>query len=233
MEAHNIIDRTVYRMGAISLALGVIALDLLNFIHPHEQNPNDFPAVFAEYAASTHWVMLHMGQMIAGLLVLILGMMAIHRSLIAASGASDGLARAAFGMAVASAAVFIVDQAVDGIALKKMVDGLAIASAPEVALDFRIAQAVRWVVVGLDTGFGFSEGGTIVLFGLAMLTSSHYPKWVGWLGIVNGLAEIAAATATVLTGFSTLVTGLNWFTFGANSLWVIAVVIVLWRHSRA
>ena len=233
MDTHNIIDRTVYRMGAISLALGVIFLDILNYIHPHEQNPNDFPAIFAEYAASTHWVMLHMGQMIAGLLVLILGMMAINRSLIAASGIAEGLARAAFAMAVASAAVFVVDQAVDGIALKKMVDGLVIAPAAEVALDFRIAQAIRWVAVGLDTGFGFSEGGTIALFGLAMLASTLYPKWVGWIGIVNGMAEIAAAAATVLTGFSPLVTGLNWVTFVANSLWVIAVVVILWRHSRA
>jgi hypothetical protein len=114
-------ERASHLVAAVSLPLGVVLLALAELLHPSREDPNDHPAVFAEYAQSDSWIAVHLAQFFAVLLV-IGGLIALHGSLREGSGAVRVVARLAVASAVATAAAFTVLQAVDGVALKRAVD---------------------------------------------------------------------------------------------------------------
>lgn len=225
------VDSRIFKLGAVSLVLGFVIASIFSYIHPHEQNPNDFPAVFAEYAASGHWVAIHMGELFGVLLVLIFGTTAIYLSLTKEASSVAVLARLGWALAIVAFAVFVVLQAIDGLALKKMVDSWSVAPAPEIAAVVRIAEAIRWIEISLDSVFRGLNGGTALLLGAAMALSAVYPKWVGWLGAIYGISEITVSVVMGLTGTSTQVVYANLAPLVIGALWLIAVAGTLWQRA--
>ncbi len=110
------------------------------YLHPQGADPNQAVAAFTEYAADRLWVASHLLQL-AGVALMVGALLFLAQQLEAGSGRA--WARIAAGGAIASLAVAAVLQAVDGIALKAMVD--AWAAAPEAQKEgaFRAAFAVR------------------------------------------------------------------------------------------
>ena len=78
----------------------------------------DNPAVFAEYADSDSWTLVHLLEYF-GFLLLLGGLAALYYSLKDRPGVGAGLAPFGLAAAVTTAASFTVLQAVDGIALKQ------------------------------------------------------------------------------------------------------------------
>src|SRR5215213_11990526 len=103
------------------------------------------PPAFAEYAATRSWVAVHLVQL-AGIVLLVLALISLSRLI---SGSSDtiwghvGVVFAAASLAIAGAL-----QAVDGIALKVMVDRWPAASGTQEEMLFAAAFAVRQIEVG-------------------------------------------------------------------------------------
>ena len=51
--------------AGVLILIGAITNTIISRFHPSEQDPNNHPAVFAEYAASTDWIWVHYGQFAA------------------------------------------------------------------------------------------------------------------------------------------------------------------------
>src|SRR5712692_5317788 len=134
------------RIGATCAVLGSVLLLVGTFLHPTGADPNDAVAAFAEYAADRLWVASHLVQL-AGVALMVAALLLLAHQLAAASGAA--WCRLAAGEAIASLAVATALQAVDGIALKAMVDAWAVAPAAQKELAFQAAFAVRQVEIGL------------------------------------------------------------------------------------
>ncbi len=109
-------------------------------------DPNMPLAAFAEYAADRHLVASHLLQLL-GIAMMVAALVLLSRRM------GDGPAAewATLGMmgAVASLAVASVLQAVDGVALKGMVDRWAAAAEPGKAALFQAAFGVRQIESGL------------------------------------------------------------------------------------
>jgi hypothetical protein len=103
-------------MGAVALPIGVVLIAISEIFHPAREDPMDFPAVFREYAHSTVWTTVHLGEYF-GFLLLLGGLVALYYSVSARPGAGAGLAPFGLAAAVVTAASFTVLQAVDGITL--------------------------------------------------------------------------------------------------------------------
>lgn len=84
------VDRSLLRLGAAFGALGVVLQIITDRLHPHRVDPNDSAAVFREYATSDIWTAVHIGQF-AGTLFIVLGLIALSRSLARQSGFSGAL----------------------------------------------------------------------------------------------------------------------------------------------
>ena len=112
------VERTLLRIGAVSTLLGVITLFVAEAFHGGH-DPAGLEATLPEYAANTNWEVVHIGQFLGYALVLV-GLVALYRSIMEGRGAA--LARLGYVTAVVATAIYAVNQAVDGVAIKFVAD---------------------------------------------------------------------------------------------------------------
>jgi hypothetical protein len=120
-------------------------------------------------------------------------------------------------------------QAVDGIALKVMVDRWAAASGEAQSVAFETAYAVRQVEIGLASFLSLVSGLTMIVFGIAITISDRYPTWLGGLAVVGGLGAIAGGLAQATTGFSDLAMMLSMPSSAVLLVWAIIAGVLMWR----
>src|SRR5713101_10135725 len=113
------LSRRESRTGAACAIAGSVLLFIGTYLHPLEADPNDAVAAFTEYAADRLWVASHLTQL-AGVTLMVAALLFLAQKL--ESGSGTVWSRIAGGGSIASLAVAAALQAVDGIALKAMVD---------------------------------------------------------------------------------------------------------------
>lgn len=218
------------RLGAVCALAGSVLLFLGTWLHPHDADPNDAVAAFTEYAADDLWVASHLIQL-AGVALMVGALLLLARQL--ESGGAAGWAHLAAGVAIASLAVTAALQAVDGIALKVMVDAWAEAGPAQKADAFHAAFAVRQIEIGFASITSMLFGTAVTLFGLALLIDRRlYPGWIGWLAVAGGVPTMVAGVVMAYTGFSGMAMGIS---MPANFLllvWMLVLGVYLWRSER-
>lgn len=142
----------------------------------------------------------------------------------AAAWGRIGQAGAAAIIAVAAAL-----QAVDGVALKVMVDRWAAATGEVRMLAFESTFAVRQIEIGLASLLSVLSGFTLTVFGVSIILSTRYPTWMGGIGLLSGLGLVATGAAQASTGFSDLAMTLSILGSSVLLIWVILFGILMWR----
>ena len=215
------------RATAIAALAGSVLLFVGTYLHPMEADPNDAPAAFAEYAADRLWVASHLTQL-AGV-VLMLGALVLVSWMMRRGPAAGWALLGAIG-AVGSLAVTAAVQAVDGVALKVMVDLWAASAEAQKAAVYQAAFAVRQIEVGLAAMASLLLGATFTLYGIAFVVDRSLPRWLGWLAIVCGVPTVVAGVVMAHTGFSGPAMAIS---MPANSLillWMIALGVMIRRY---
>jgi len=149
------------------------------------------------------------------------------------AGRGAAWARLTAGGAVASLAVAAALQAVDGVALKVMVDAWAAARADQQAGAFQAAFAVRQIEVGLASMLSLALGLTATLSGAMLLVDRTYPRWLAGLAIAGGVPTVIAGVEIAHSGFSDLSMAIN---MPANSLllaWMLLLGAYMWPGSAS
>jgi hypothetical protein len=214
------------RIGAVAAPIGAVVLIVSTLLHPMNADPDDAVAAFAEYAADPLWVWSHLGQF-AGVAVLGIALIGLAATLEA--GRSAAWARIGLVGIAASIAVAAVLQAVDGVALKVMVDRWAAVGAELGDAKFEAAFAVRQVEIGLAAFFNVLFGFTTAALSAGILSSSRYPPWLGAGGLVVALAMVAAGAATAFAGFSVVPMTIVMLATLMFLVWLVAAAILMWR----
>src|SRR5215210_3610236 len=221
-------DAITTRLGAVALPLGIIVILVAQIFHPGREHPMDFPAVFMEYAQSSIWTAVHLGEYF-GFLLLLGGLVALYYSVSAKPGVGAGLAPFGLAAAVTAAASFTVLQAVDGVALKRAVDTWASAPAPQKTAAFAAAEAIRWTEIAMNSFSFFLAGLTLFLFGLAIALGSVYPRWVGVIAAVCGAAFMYNGVVVVAyEGFVPSIIKLVGLLLLA--VWAFIMAFLMWRN---
>lgn len=224
-------SKGLLRTGAIAFAVGIIIYFISTSLHPSREDPSDNLHVFAEYAASDSWIAVHFGQYLGAMLIAVGGFTVVFRSLtLAESGRAVTIAWLGFAIMIMMATTFSILQAVDGITLKRMVDRWVAAPEEGKTTAFRIAEAVRWVEIGINSVFGILEGLLFAVFGFAIALSRTYPKWIGLVGIVGGLGLIPASIDTAYLGFAETAQRFGILTY-VSYTFLIILAAYLWRRS--
>ena len=217
------------RVGAFCAVLGAVLLFVGTSLHPMEADPNDPVAAFSEYAADELWVASHLTQL-AGVALMVAALIVLAIELEPESGI--GLTRIASSGAIASLTLTAVLQAMDGVALKFMVDAWAAAEATEKASLFHATLGVRQVEVGLASVMSMLFGLTVSLYGIVMWNSRHYPRWVAVLALLGGIPTSVGGVVIAYTGFSNLAMSVNMPASWLLLVWFVSVGVVMWRHGR-
>jgi hypothetical protein len=221
------LSRRESRIGAMCAIAGSVLLFVGTSLHPLEADPNEAVAAFTEYASDHLWVASHLTQLL-GVALMVAALLFLAQQLESASG--TGWARIAAGGAIASLAVATALQAVDGIALKRMVDAWAATPALQKEVAFHAAFAVRQVEIGLASMLSLSFGLTATVYGVALLVDYTYPKWMGQLAIVGGVPTTVAGVVMAYTGFSGLAMAINMPASSILLVWMLTLGVFMWRR---
>lgn len=217
------------KIGGVSAITGVVVLLIATMLHPMDTHPGDAPAAFAEYALDRFWVATHLGQLLG---VVLIGTGLIALSWMLRAGAAGAWALLGAITTVASVSLAGALQAVDGIALKFMVDRWSAASEDARAMVFEAAFAVRQIEIGLASLTSASLGLAVLLFGIALVLSTVGPTLLGVFGILGGLAALVAGVILAYAGFSDIAMATSMPSTLAVLFWTLAVGILLLRRSR-
>ena len=222
-------SRNESRSGATCAVVGSVLLFVGTYLHPMEADPNDAIAAFTEYAADHLWVASHLTQLV-GIALIVAALLFLAQQLEAASG--TGLSRIAAGGANASLAMTAALQAVDGIALKAMVDAWSAAPAERKEAAFYAAFAVRQVEIGFASLASLLFGLTVIVYGAALIIDRTYPNWLGVFAIIGGVLTAAAGVVMAYTGFSGVAMAINMPASSILLLWMLALGVLMWRRGR-
>jgi hypothetical protein len=223
----KVLYRRESRIGATCAIVGSILLLIGTYLHPLQADPNEAVAAFTEYAADHLWVASHLTQF-AGVTLMVAALLLLAHQL--ESGRSTGWSRIAAGGAIASLAMTTALQAVDGIALKVMVDTWAMAPTSQKEVAFHAAFAVRQVEIGLASILSLLFGLTVIVYGVALLVDRTYPKWIGGLAIVGGVPTTVAGVVMAYTGFSGLAVAINMPASAILLVWMFALGVFMWHR---
>jgi hypothetical protein len=221
-------DRTFLRLSAFLLLAGIVLSFVAGFLHPAHEKPNEHIAVFAEYAASTNWIAVHLGQFV-GIAILIAGLVVLYYALDVRSGTPMWLARFGTVAAVITLALYAVLQAVDGVALKHAVDAWASAPDAENAARFASAEVIRWMEWAVRSYFSYMLGLSFVLFGAAMVLVARPSRVVGYLMGLSGLAYLVQGWIIGGEGFSDNNTIPTLLSYALILVWCIWLLVIAWR----
>jgi hypothetical protein len=220
-------NNTEDRVGAACAFIGCVLLGIGTSMHPMQADPNDAPAAFAEYATDQNWIIGHLLQFVGA--ALLLGfMLVLSRQL----RATSGLRQVATGGAIASLAVAAVLQAIDGIALKALIDTWAAAPDAEKPVAFAAAFAVRQVEIGLASLLSLLFGATCALFGLLLHGDGRYPRWIGGAAFAGGAGIAAGGVMIARGGFGAVATNIQMPASLMVLAWVVGVAALHWRRSQ-
>jgi len=222
------VECTLLRIGAVSIILGVIIFSVSGAFHGGHQ-PDDLVATLSQYATNANWILVHLGQFL-GLFLVVSGLVGLYRSITFGPGAA--LAQLGFVAAVVGIGVYAANQAVDGIAIKFVAEEWVSAPPSEKDVAFRVAEAVRHIEIGLTSLTVLILGVAFILYGVAIELSRVYPRWLGWLSVVDGGLWVVVGILFAYRGFSPLSITISQASGIVLLVWALALVVLMWRRAR-
>ena len=194
-------DRTALRLSAVLLVASIIVYAVSTPFHPSGIDPNNHPAVFAQYAHSAGWIADHLGWFVEGA-ILIAGVLVLFYALNLGDGMMGLAARIGIVSAGVTLALTAMNFAVDGVVLKRAVDAWVSAPDAEKAARFASAEAVRWLEEGIASYQGFVLGFTLILLATLMVWKAPIPRPIGYLLAVGGIGYLARGWILGAAGFA-------------------------------
>ncbi|MFG2558398.1 DUF4386 family protein [Streptomyces sp. NPDC048496] len=219
--------RKSLRLSATLLLVGQLLYIAVTQFHA-DGDANNHPAVFAEYAGSGIWTVVHLGQF-AGMAIFLAGLLALFFALDVQAGTARWAGRFGAASAVATLALYGVLQAVDGVALKQAVNTWADAPGTEKAARFASAEAIRWLEWGVRSYQNFALGLALLLFAAALVRTAWVPRPIAHLMGLSGLAYLVQGWVVGSVGFSRTETIAIVLAFVLDVAWMIWLVVVAWR----
>jgi hypothetical protein len=224
-------DAALLRVGAVAGFTGVLLQVAMDQMHPAHADPNDSKAAFTEYSHYGLWTVVHIGQFV-GTLLLVIALLALARGLSRQRGPAGALGVLGAVTAILVAAVFAVQMAVDGVALRSAIDVWTSApTGPDKVSAFQVAEGMRGLEKGLSGFFHLSNGLTLVALGLSIVLGRLYARWLGATAVLAGLAFFTGGVVTAHTGFSADAGRVLTPALVLLVVFVIGICISMWRDA--
>lgn len=223
-------ERLGLRIGAVCLLLSSIVVLYVRAV-AHGDLPTDTgEAALAFVAARPTYPLVHLGDSL-GVLVWALGLVALAGAL--THHAAWALGRLGAASVLVGAAVHIGEFSVDGYALPTLAHTWTTVS-PSQRMDLEAGARLALVIIG-----GPSLASLVILWGVALplyglaVRAEGYSPWLGWAGVLIGVAILAGGLALYLAPNS--FPGAVVYGGGtvASQLWTLALGIAMWIQGRS
>jgi hypothetical protein len=217
----------ILRIGGWSAVAGSLLAGAGNLVHPVTPM-NDPVGVARVIADSDGWVPVHLA-IVVGILLMLGGLVALYHSI--GGGVAGALARLGLFAAVSGVTIGLVLVILDGVAAYQLAQEWAAAPPADQAVALGLVHVNETINFALASLFNLVFAGvTFILFGLAVALSDVYPRGLGWVVLVAGVASIGAGLVQAFTGEPTAVSGgLTILGPTVITLWLLVVGILLVR----
>ena len=206
------------------LIAGAVLPFVGTLLHPVHEDPNDALRAFAEYAADHKWLFSHMAQL-AGVTAMVAGLLLIIGRL--SDGPARGLLLLTIVFGAASLAAAAALQAVDGIALKAIINAWAMADDPAKPSLFNAAFAVRQIEIGFAAVSAMLLGLTVLLASVCLRQARHSAMWLSLLGGgVGAVGVLIGAFTMAATGFSDAAMAASMPGSLVLLIWVVVLAVI-------
>ncbi len=211
--------RAMSHLGAVLAIVGTLLFAAMSAMHGNP--PIDDAAGVLDYvAARPWWRAAHLANILAVLLWVGALSPLAHQL---RHDIERGLARLARGVLVAASAVFAGYFSLNGFGWAELAHRWSTATV-ESRADLLIEMKVALTMVG-SVAFTAQAllGLSVALYGLALVSGSSFPRWLGWLGTVAGAGWLIGA---LLIRFDMIVPCmvLAW-------TWMVSLGILMWRRA--
>ncbi|MDH5579419.1 MAG: hypothetical protein OEZ09_13310 [Betaproteobacteria bacterium] len=226
---------TTLRIGAALALLSAVATVLSGALHPSQEKPDDHPRVFAEYAQSDIWVTGHLIQTY-GFFLAFLALISLGLSLAERHDRARVFVRLGTPLATAAIAAAAILQGLDAVALKAVTAKWAAAADADRSPAFAAAEAVRYLEIGFNSTFRMLQGFCYVTFGAALIYTSGWARWLGWVGVAIGVAIVVRGFAVAYTGFSPanpLYAVVGGVALELLNVWLLVASAYMWRSASS
>ena len=215
------------RLSATLLLVGQLLYFVVTLFHTGGP-ANDHPTIFAAYAGSGSWTVVHIAQF-ACVAILVAGLLALSFALDIEAGTAKLVARLGAASAVVALALEGALQAVDGVANKQA--DLAWLTAPEAekAARFASAEAIRWIEWGMRSYQAFALGLALLLFAAAVVRTGWVSRSIGYLMGLAGLVFLAQGWIVGIEGFSPTMSNAIVLAEVVDAVWMIWLLVVARR----
>ena len=220
-------DPASLRLSATLLLVGQLLYIGVTLLHTGGE-ANNHPSIFAAYAASGIWTVVHVGQF-ASMAILLAGLFALFFALDVQDGRAKWAGRFGAVSAVVTLGLFGGVMAVDGVALKQAVNAWASAPEGEKAARFASAEAIRWLEWGMRSYEDFALGLAVLLFAAAVMRTAWIPRPIACLMGLSGLTDLVQGWVAGSEGFSRTQTIAIVLAEVLNVAWMIWLLVVAWR----
>lgn len=194
-------DRALILLAGALLTGGFLVFFLVSLAHAGMAAPNNHRAVFAQYAASSSWIAVHLGIFV-GYAALVLGAYLLFSVFRFGRPAVELTAKIGLVCAGVALGLTAARSAVDGIMLKRAVDAWVAAPAPLKAGRFAQAEGARWLEEAMTSYQGIVLGVALVLLAVLIVVTGRVSRTVGWLLGIAGVANIAVGWIVGASGFA-------------------------------
>ncbi|MEJ7784399.1 MAG: DUF4386 family protein, partial [Solirubrobacteraceae bacterium] len=220
--------RWALRLAFVVAVLGIIA----SVLHPQPE-PDAIPPNAGSFLDTIitydFWIPVHLAGITSYLLGVVV-FMGLYRSM--TEQPAQGIARIALAIGVASTAITSIWVAIDMVSILRLAE---LWEANPTEANLGAINAVEEIILALfSLAVILYTGLTFALFGLAMLHSRLYPKWVGMWGLLGGIASMLVGIAQLFTGRDALVTDiLVPVVLPLVSVWFLVATVIMWRRVSA
>ena len=185
------------------------------------------------FAANPATFELHTWGVSLGFLLMLLGLVGVREQL-GTEEVADAWSQLGLTVAILATGLVLIDTVIDGTVLVEIAEDWSATGGAERSMIGAVARhALLLNVVILGRGVLLFEL-TIGLFGLAMLSSEDYPRWLGVLGLVIGVLGVLTGGAVVIQGVPSMTTQLAVLPVAVvGFLWVTITGLVSWRVSAS
>ena len=219
------------KVGAICAMVGGSATLIANLFHPKDLITYDSATHLKTIAADQSWTVDHFVFLVAGAIIL-WGLLAISEVLAQIPGGF--LVTLATYSAMIGTGLLAIFFAVDGYGMKAASELWL--SAPPSDAAAALYAALLMSKLGIASGsiyFFWYLGLMPLLYGMAMIQSAVFPRWISIVAMLGGVLGVLAGAGFYLFGYGIV----SLFGFIGSqviiSLWILGAGIVLYRHTVA
>lgn len=201
---------------------------IANIIHPRADDINEYVNQINEVADSDIWVADHLAFFVGALLITF-GLYIFGRTLTS----DKGMLWSRLGeiSLVVSTSLITVLMAIDGMASKSVHDTYAEDKTNQAT--FQDSILIEEIDVALFSMFIILFFGvTFLLYGLAILSDTEYPRALGLVAIILSILSLVLGFVQAFNGLSDLLTGMLFPAVASFlNIWIIALGVIMLRRS--